>query len=262
VIATITLATILVSSCSKDATSPSNEPTLSESPGISFSKGEPSTPPTPPTPPSRKIVDLGKASNFAILAGSDVACGAGGSSISGGLGVSPGFTLLGFDQCVHKGTEHLADATAARAQLDLVDAYAAMWALPCPPANNLTRATLGQFIVVPGVYCFEFGLYLGLGNAKLNLTLDGLGDRNATFVFRTPYAMYLAGNIILVNGADAKNVFFLSGLAATVEDGSTIRGTIISLSQISIGSNVTLIGRTLAIQNQVYLEGNDTIGLP
>src|SRR5882724_3939269 len=65
-------------------------------------------------------VALGSASTFVVLAGSTVTS-TGGTTVNGDLGISPGSTLTGVPTV--NGTTHLADPTAAQAQLDLTTAY-------------------------------------------------------------------------------------------------------------------------------------------
>src|SRR5436309_656922 len=61
--------------------------------------------------------NLGAAGAFAVLAASTVT-NAGASVITGNLGLSPGISVTGFPPGVLIGTLHIADPTAAQAQLD------------------------------------------------------------------------------------------------------------------------------------------------
>jgi hypothetical protein len=96
-----------------------------------------------------------------------------------------------------------------------------------------------------------------------DLTLDAGGDPNATFVFQAGSTLTTSGNIVLINGAQARNVFFQVGSSATLGVGpSTFRGNILALESITLNDNVTLIGRALARNGAVTLGNNNTITLP
>jgi hypothetical protein len=108
-----------------------------------------------------------------------------------------------------------------------------------------------------------------------DLTLDAHGDANAVFVFQMATTLTVGGpgaafpqSIILVNGAQAKNVFWQVGSAATINagGGGTIEGTIISQAGASFStagnvSVVTLNGRVLSLGAVVTLV-NTAINVP
>jgi hypothetical protein len=204
------------------------------------------------TPP---LVNFGAAGSFGILAGTTVTCVT-GSSVGGDIGISPGSALTGFGPCTLSGAKHLADPIAAQAQLDLTIGYNLLAGLPCPPANVLS-ADLGGTTKAAGVYCSATGIAL-----TGTLTLDGGGDPNATFVFQAGSTFITAGNIVLINGAQAKNVYFQVGSSATLGTSSVIQGNILALTSITLNDNVTLIGRALARNGAVTLGTNDSITLP
>ena len=204
--------------------------------------------PTPAAP-------LASASPFGILAGSTITCVTGGT-INADIGLSPGSAVvLGTPPCVVTGTQHITDAVAAQAQLDLTTAYNALVALPC--GTVIGTADIGATTKTAGVYCS--GSTIGVTGA---LTLDGGGDPNATFVFQAGSALTGVGSIVLINGAQAKNVWWQVGSSATIGVGSAWKGNILAFSSITLNDNVTLIGRALARNGAVTLGTGDTITLP
>lgn len=217
-----------------------------------FNESSTAAPPPPPTP---AIVDLKTLSTFAVLAGTTVTCVT-GSAVGGDIGVSPGSAVTGFGPCTHSGVMHLADGPAAQAQIDLIGAYNNLAGLPCP---NVIVGDLGGTVKPAGVYCSPSSI--GITG---ELFLDGGGDPDATFVFQAGSTLTTAtGAIItLINGAQAKNVFFQVGSSATLGTGSAIKGNILALASITINDNVTLIGRALARNGAVTLGTGDTITLP
>ena len=198
-------------------------------------------------------VGLGTADSFAVLAGSTVT-NTGPSVLNGDLGVSPGTSLTGFgtapDGTVN-GTTHSGDAAAASAETALTNAITD--AAGRTPASAVT-ADLGGQRLTPGVYN---GPTLGLTGA---LTLDARGNANAVFIFQAGSTLTTAvgSSVILVNGAQACNVFWEIGSSATLGAASMFTGNILASASISLDNAVALNGRALASTGAVTLI-NDTV---
>lgn len=199
---------------------------------------------------------LGTAATYGILAGSTVTCVTGGT-INANVGVSPGSTATGFPPCTITGRTDLANPAAATAQNDLTTAYNALAGLAC--GTTVTPADLGGRTLAPGVYCAATSLAV-TGTA----TLDGQGNPNALFVFQMGSTLTTGttANIALINGAQAKNVYWQVGSSATLGTGTTFRGTIVALTSITLDDNATMTGRALARNGAVSLGTNNTITLP
>jgi hypothetical protein len=125
--------------------------------------------------------------------------------------------------------------------------------------------------LAPGIYKSAPGSY---GITLGALTLDGQGNPNAYWVFQMATTLTVGTpqshqSVLLVNGAQAKNVFWQVGTAATVNGilgGGTMQGTIISQAGISIstaGVNAvtTLNGRALCLSGPVTIV-NTVINVP
>lgn len=171
--------------------------------------------------------------------------------------------------CPSEGTAvTLAVATQARA--DALVAYNQLAALPGGPnpgAGNLANLTLA-----PGVYTAAAGTFRIQGG---DLTLDAGGNANATWVFQMATSLTVGGpgaafpsSIILTNGAQAKNVFWQVGTAATINagGGGTMVGTIISQAAQSVSTAgalavTTVNGRLLSLGPSVTLV-NTVINVP
>ena len=201
------------------------------------------------------LINLGAAAPNGIMAGTAVTCVTGGI-INADVSISPGNTITGFGPCVITGVQHLADAVAAQGQIDLTSAYNTLAGLPCPPANAIV-ANLGGTTKAAGVYCTASGI--GVTGV---LTLDGGGDPNATFVFQAGSGLTTAGDVVLINGAQAKNVYWQVGTSATIGTASQWQGNILALTSITLVDNANLIGRALARNGAVSLGTNNTITLP
>ena len=161
--------------------------------------------------------------------------------------------------CPSEGTAVTA-AVASAARADTLKAYNQLVAMPSGPnpgAGNLAGLTL-----VPGDYTAASGSFMIKGG---DLTLDAQGDANAVFVFQMATTLTVGGpgaaapsSVILTNGAQAKNVFWQVGSAATINagGGGTMVGTIIAQSGVSISTAgnvavVTLNGRALSLISSV-----------
>jgi hypothetical protein len=201
------------------------------------------------------IVNLGTAAPNGIMAGTAFSCVNLGK-INADIAISPGSTVTGFPPCVITGVQHLADAVAAQAQIDLTNAYNTLAGLPCPPANAIV-ANLGGTTKPAGVYCSASSI-----GVTGTLTLDGGGDPNATFVFQAGTGLTTAGDIVLINGAQAKNVYWQVGSSATIGTASQWKGNILALTSITLVDNANLLGRALARNGAVSLGTNNVITLP
>lgn len=152
--------------------------------------------------------------------------------------------------------QHLNDGVAIQDQVDLANAYNTLRDLPCPPANAIA-ANLSGTTKTAGVYCTASGI-----GVTGTLTLDGGGDPNATFVFQAGTSLTTAGDIVLINGAQARNVYWQVGSSATLGTASQWQRNILALTSIGLVDNATLLGRALARNGAVSLTVNNVITLP
>jgi Ice-binding-like len=160
--------------------------------------------------------------------------------------------------------------TATNARAAALTAYNTLVAQPAGPnpgAGNLANLTLA-----PGVFTAAAGSFKIEGG---NLTLDAKGDPNAVWVFQMATTLTVGGpgaaapqSIILAGGAQAKNVYWQVGSAATINagGGGTMVGTIISQAGVtfSTAGNTapsTLNGRALSLGASVTMV-NTAITVP
>ena len=200
------------------------------------------------------IPPLGSTSTYAILAGSAISCVT-GATVGGDIGISPNgaSSITGFPTpCTTSGSTHAADAAALSAQGALTAVYNALKGLAC---GATISADLGATTLAPGVYCSASGL-----NLTGALTLSGSG----TYVFQAGSALTVAtsGSVVLAGGAEAKNVYWQVGSSATLGNGSAVKGNVVALTSISLGTTANLVGRALARNGAVSLAGTNTITLP
>jgi hypothetical protein len=176
-------------------------------------------------------------------------------------------TTLG---CPNEGTG-ATSLIAQQAAADVLTAYNFI-----SPASMFCTAFCGYFgelggrTLAPGIYQSAPGTF---GITSGDLTLDAAGDPNAVWVFQMNAALTVgiagqARSVKLLNGAQAKNVFWYVGSAATINGagGGTMVGTIISSAGVTFSTaGVTAItdleGRALSTVGSVTMV-NTTINVP
>jgi hypothetical protein len=95
------------------------------------------------------------------------------------------------------------------------------------------------------------------------LTLNAHGNPNAVFIFRVDSTLITdsASQVLLINGAQACNVFWQVGSSATLGTGSAFQGNILALQSITVTTGDTVVGRALARNGAVTLD-DDVITVP
>ena len=211
------------------------------------------------TVPANAGIILGRAGDFAVLAGSTVT-NSGSSVIDGGdVGVSLGVSITGFPPGIVRDpfTFHAGDAAAALAQTDLATAYNA--AVGLTPTQTLSGTDLGGLVLTPGVYFFA-------SSAQLSgvLTLDNQGDASAEFVFQIGSTLTTAigASVLTINGGanPGSSVFWQVGSSATLGMNTAFEGHILALTSIALNAGTTILdGSALARNGAVTLDTNTII---
>lgn len=131
---------------------------------------------------------------------------------------------------------HAGDAAGVQAQSDVVIAHDD--AAGRAPTANIARDLVGRTLVD--------GVYRSTGPIALSgtLTLDGQGDPNATFIFQVASTLITASSsrVVLVNGAQACNVYWQVGSSATLGTTSSFAGSILALTSISVKTGTVVEG--------------------
>jgi hypothetical protein len=139
-----------------------------------------------------------------------------------------------------------------------------------PGGTDPGAGQLGGLVLAPGTYQAAGGSFLITGS---DLTLDAQGNANAIWVFQMASTLTVGGpgaprSIILINGAQAKNVFWQVGSMATINaaGGGTMVGTIIASAGVTFSTAgnaaiTTLDGRALGLNASVTMV-NTVINVP
>jgi len=197
---------------------------------------------------------LASTVDYAVLAGASITS-TGATRITGGVGLSPGTSLTGFPPGIIVGIKHIADPGAAQAKLDLTTAYNGAAGRTLGPVS--VAGNIGGMTLPPGLYKSTSSLEISSGD----LTLDGLGNANAVWVFQIASTLTTSSGrkVILSGGAKAANVFWQVGTSATLGTTSVFKGTIMADQSITMSTGASLEGRILARIASVTLNGNTIV---
>jgi hypothetical protein len=97
------------------------------------------------------------------------------------------------------------------------------------------------------------------------LTLDAVGDPTAVFIFRVAGALtsVAASQVLLINGANPGNVFWLSNGATALGANTVFEGTAVAaIGAASIGNASTMTGRLLSTLGAIGTDTNVPIQVP
>ena len=181
--------------------------------------------------------------------------------VTGGIDAAPPFPGTAPKFAI--ATQGLAAATAF---------YISISPANMPGGTDPGAGELGGLTLAPGTYQAASGTFK-ITNG--NLTLDAKGNPNAVWVFQTAAALTVgiagpagARSVMLVNGAQAQNVYWYVGSAATINGagGGVMVGTIISSAGISFSTagnavQTVLNGRAISLVASVIMV-NTTINMP
>ncbi|MBK9578513.1 MAG: DUF3494 domain-containing protein [Fibrobacteres bacterium] len=239
---------------------------------------------------SSQIPSLGSATSFAVFGGGAGITNQGVNTIiDGDIGTTGASTMItGFHSASFNYAETPLNVGAVNGSVitdapqgspadfalaksvanDALNAYNKLAAIPGgidPGAGLLEGLTL-----FPGVYKSSSGSFLLVGS---DLTLDAQGDPDAIWVFQMESALTVGSpaaprSVILVNGAQARNIYWQVGSSATINGagGGTMAGTILATSGATISdpgstTSTTLNGRALALFGAVTMV-NAVINIP
>lgn len=132
----------------------------------------------------------------------------------------------------------------AQCVLDLENAYNQLMAYPTTDATHIPAMGSGETLF-PGVYSF-----IAAASIAGTLKLDARGDRNAMFIFKVGGAFACGAITIveLVNGAEARNIFWVSEGSPSLGAASTMKGTMIAHAGAgAVGAGCDLEGRMFSM---------------
>jgi hypothetical protein len=244
----------------------SPEDTGGRSTGGRTSSGDAGLPPGPPA----RLVDLGAAGDFVILAKSGIST-VPPSVVEGNIGISPaaasfitGFSLIEDPPLVFStalqvtGEVYAADyavptpATLSRAIGDMELAFTDA-AGRAPDFTELGAGDVGGLRLAPGIYKWGTGLLI-----PTDVTLDG--SATDVWIFQIAQDLTISGatSVILSGGALPAHIFWQ--VAGLVDIGTTAHaeGIVLAQTSISLGTGASINGRLLA-QTAVTIDSSAVV---
>ena len=202
---------------------------------------------TGPTAPS-----LGATKTYALFSSNGAVTNAGVSHILGDVGAMTA-APTGFGTAIINGSIHFADASATAASGDLSTLY-----------NYLNTLSYDIELLRPDLFGHALVLtpHTYLLNAATTLTdsviLNAQGNPNAIFVFQIVGAFdpQTASKVKLINGTQAKNVYWVVTGATTVATNSVFNGSVIGgggASAILLATGVIFSGRAMTTNGAVTI---------
>ena len=217
------------------------------------------------------LVDLGTAGNFAILAKSGIDT-IPGSAITGDIGVSPidstaitGFSLtLDASGLFATSTQVTGQVFAAdfvsptpinltTAISDLQQAAVDAAGRPSPDFTELAGGDISGLTLAPGLYKWGTGVLI-----STNVTLQGGPDDVWIFQISGGITQASGAQVLLANGAQAKNIFWQAFGAVALDTGAHMEGTILSETEITLATGSSVNGRLLS-QTAVTLDQSTVV---
>lgn len=194
---------------------------------------------------------------FAVLGATPDVTNVPTSTIVGNVGVSPAAAFSGFtftaglataDPQVTGGLVHSNTALAASAQAQLTTARTNLSGLG---VGTILPPDLVGLTIFPGVFTVPFATT----NLSGAVTLDGLGDANAFWLFQTGGLTTASGSVVnVINAGPGAGVFWNDTSSVTLGSSTSFQGNILALTSIVIDSTATIgCGRALADTGTVTL---------
>jgi predicted acyltransferase (DUF342 family) len=234
-------------------------------------------------------IDLGVADQFSLLAGTAIVTGASNvlphnvgagaaittgaaNLISGNLYGGAAITTGAANEI--KGSVDAGAALTVGASNAITGAQAFDVAIPKPVYSNAMAAldaAMADAISRPatlkatelGGITLETGIYSTPTYFTLTgtLTLDAKNDPNAVFIMRSSgYVSTAAGSlVVLENGAQASNVFWITGSYFTAGAGALLAGNVLAAGDVTLGAGARFTGHIFSQSGSITLGADVTI---
>jgi formylmethanofuran dehydrogenase subunit C len=194
--------------------------------------------------------DLGSTQCYALFSSDGQVTNTGSTTITGDVGTNVGITT-GFNQLQVSGTIHpIPDASTAKCAADLDKVYKYLDNLPYDIELLYPAQFGGNLVLTPHTYLMNAAAVL-TGTVYLNAQ----NNPNAVFVIQINGALLTStySNVILLNGAQAKNVFWKIEGAVSINNYSRFTGSIICHDGAfgTFNTGVSLDGRVLATSGSI-----------
>jgi hypothetical protein len=199
--------------------------------------------------PNSAVDVLKTISNFVLFTSRGAVTNSATSGVIGDIGTNYG-AVSGFLTSPIHGSIDSNNSVTAQAKIDLDSAYLKLIALSVTDSSHGAAYGLGDTIT-PGVY---YNSSAGAGSVTGTLTLDGQNSSSSIFVIRFSGALSVAEKtkVILINGAQHCNIFWISEGAASMGSFVFMKGSVIAHGgACTIGANSNVEGRMLSTDGAI-----------
>lgn len=197
---------------------------------------------------------------YTIFSGNGSVINTGVTFVTGDIGTNVGLTT-GFQAENVTGTIHAnPDVSTAQCAQDLNDVYAYLTVLPTDIELLYPAAFGNDLVLTPHTYIMNAATVLN-GNVYLN----AMGNADAVFVIKINGALSTStyASVELLNGADAKNVYWKVDGAVDLNDYADFKGTLIcNNGAMILNLGTTLEGRALSTSGGVSTFGINATATP
>ena len=149
--------------------------------------------------------------------------------------------------------------SSSQGVLDVATIYQDLMDMPGGIAHALTFG--GGETLLPGVYDVT-----GAASIAGTLTLDGENDPNSIFIIRSTGAFTTQAtttDVVLINGASANNIFWVSQVAMSTGANTTMKGTLVSFAgAITLGAGTVFEGRIFTLSGALGVAANCVLEAP
>jgi uncharacterized protein YjdB len=149
-----------------------------------------------------------------------------------------------------------------QSRTDLGIAYSFLAKDPNPnAATQVLPIELGNLTMTRGVYKTASNVTIQTGT----LTLDAQGEPDSVFIFTIGGDLTTGapgGDIVLSNGAQAKNVYWRTAGKTVIGTGTSFAGNVFAWSKVNVLTNAIVTGRLMAVTEEVTLDSNDITKKP
>jgi len=190
----------------------------------------------PPAPPLNTVVC------YTLFSGNGQVTNTGDSILTGDVGTNNGATT-GFQTENVTGTIHESpDASTAQCHTDLNTVYSYINSIPIDILLHQPSALGNDLVLTPHAYHMSSTVLTG------KLTLNAQGNPDAVFIIKVNGTLTTATDAVieLINGAQAKNLFWRVNSTITLNENTSFKGTLISNNgAITLHPGVEIEGRVM-----------------
>lgn len=193
--------------------------------------------------------------NYSVLAGAQITNDGETTIRNGNLG-SPGGSSVDDITYINGTIDNSSNATTAQAQLSGV-VIPAIIELASEPSSPPTVIDDNNYTFYPGGYETDTILSLGSGNT---MVFNALNISGAQFYIHASQIVLTGGTMVLVNGAQPENIFWVSDSnITTATAGMVISGNFIAYTAITLSTGTAVNGRLYAHTATITLLANTIV---